>query len=1036
MKKKLTNCLVSVLALTMILTSLPQSMLLVKAEESIKEMTVVSGGDLMSDMESANEQAENMEELIEEDFPLYLGTTGERSLGIVNTNVDLVISTPAELKSFSDNVKMGDTYAGRVVKLGADITFDGISVNNFNPIGSGDYAFEGTFDGAGHTISGVVIVEDNKSEYCGLFRRIASSGVVKNLTLSNSEIVCTGELYVGGIAGWNEGSVYNCTVKNVKVTSNGEFDAHYAGGIAAYNNGVIDMCRTLNGEVGVLEPEESWWSACYVGGVVGYCFNSGEVKSSLNTSNIYTECSDRTTVYLGGVCGYAYSGKITNCANAGTVANDNQSDVYVGGVAGYAAGSSVIQISYNTGDVTNAVEQYYNYTGALAGYCTDSAVVSHCYYSNALTGLNRDTSSTVTVRNNTGKDLADMKLASFAEELNTKVAANADWLPWEIRAGLDYPQHVPVYAVSLADDITSGRVSMDRSLAYAGLTVNFTVTPDTYYKIANVKVTSSAGAVVTVSGSNGNYSFTMPAEDVIVDVDFKYSKPISACNVTLAQNSFTYNGSAKKPVPTVKDGLKTLVSGTDYTLSYSNNTNAGTGKVTVTGKGSYTGSKTLTFSILKASQRLSVTKSSYTKTYGNSSFSLGAKTTKGPGKFTYQSSNTSVVTVGSTGTVTIKGTGYAKITVTATGDTNYAKETKTVTVIVQPKKQKISSVKLVKGRGLKITWTKDSRADGYRVEYSKDKKNWSGKTVSGSANNSTTLTGLTQNAVYYVRVRSYVNANYTTYYGEYSDVVKSSKIKPFMEDTSVTLSKTKYEYDGKTKSPSVKITYGGKKLKKGTDYTVKYTKNSKIGTAKVTITGKGNYTGTATKTFKITKITPTFTGKTSYTKTHGDKAFSLNTKLKKGKRYTKLSYKSSNTKVATVSSAGKVTLKGPGRAVITVTAIGNSICNKATRKITVTVQPKKTAISTLKGKSGGELIAKWKKVDKASGYEVQYSTYSDFYYYSTRTVYGGSTNTATFYLNSYQKYYVRVRAYKDVTVDGITQRIYGAYSKTKSASTK
>lgn len=68
---------------------------------------------------------------------------------------------------------------------------------------------------------------------------------------------------------------------------------------------------------------------------------------------------------------------------------------------------------------------------------------------------------------------------------------------------------------------------------------------------------------------------------------------------------------------------------------------------------------------------------------------------------------------------------------------------------------------------------------------------------------------------------------------------------------SVTLSTSTYSYDGKEKKPTVTVKLSGKTLKSNTDYTVTYTNNTKVGTATVKITAKGNYTGTITKTFKI-----------------------------------------------------------------------------------------------------------------------------------------------------------------------------------------
>ena len=62
-------------------------------------------------------------------------------------------------------------------------------------------------------------------------------------------------------------------------------------------------------------------------------------------------------------------------------------------------------------------------------------------------------------------------------------------------------------------------------------------------------------------------------------------------------------------------------------------------------------------------------------------------------------------------------------------------------------------------------------------------------------------------------------------------------------------------FDGNAKTPEVVVKTGSSTLKKDTDYTVAYSENTQVGTATVTITGKGNYTGTVTKTFKIVAAT-------------------------------------------------------------------------------------------------------------------------------------------------------------------------------------
>ncbi len=89
--------------------------------------------------------------------------------------------------------------------------------------------------------------------------------------------------------------------------------------------------------------------------------------------------------------------------------------------------------------------------------------------------------------------------------------------------------------------------------------------------------------------------------------------------------------------------------------------------------------------------------------------------------------------------------------------------------------------------------------------------------------------------------------------GNYTGSIKKTfKItKASVAKAKVTGVSKKYKYTGKAIKPAVKVTLGGVTLKKGTDYTVSYKSNKKVGTATITITGKGSYKGTVKKTFKI-----------------------------------------------------------------------------------------------------------------------------------------------------------------------------------------
>ena len=88
--------------------------------------------------------------------------------------------------------------------------------------------------------------------------------------------------------------------------------------------------------------------------------------------------------------------------------------------------------------------------------------------------------------------------------------------------------------------------------------------------------------------------------DYLLNAEIQFGEEllnISNCSIILETDSFNYDGSEKKPYVIVKDGTKSLVSGTDYTVSYSNNIYAGIATVTVIGKGNYSGKATKEFFI-------------------------------------------------------------------------------------------------------------------------------------------------------------------------------------------------------------------------------------------------------------------------------------------------------------------------------------------------------------------------------------------------------------------------------------------------------
>ncbi len=237
---------------------------------------------------------------------------------------------------------------------------------------------------------------------------------------------------------------------------------------------------------------------------------------------------------------------------------------------------------------------------------------------------------------------------------------------------------------------------------------------------------------------------------------------------------------------------------------------------------------------------------------------------------------------------------------------------------------------------------------------------------------------------------------------------------------SVTLSNSTYAYDGKAKKPGVTVKLNGKTLKNGTDYAVSYSNNTKVGTAKVTITGKGNYTGSVSKTYSIKNNfkKATVSGISTKAFTGNNITQSITVKcngktLKNGTDYTVSYSNNKNIGTATVKITGKGSYTG------TITK-------------TFKINPAKQEIQKLTAKSKAFFVD-WAQKGSATGYEIQYATNSKFTSAKKVTITNNKTDTKTISkLSGKKKYYVRVRSY--TTVKGT--KYYGAWSASKSVTTK
>lgn len=205
----------------------------------------------------------------------------------------------------------------------------------------------------------------------------------------------------------------------------------------------------------------------------------------------------------------------------------------------------------------------------------------------------------------------------------------------------------------------------------------------------------------------------------------------------------------------------------------------------------------------------------------------------------------------------------------------------------------------------------------------------------------------------------------------------------------------------------------------------------KAGTATITVKASAKNYKDATASVNVTVIKKVLNvKKTSVTKTEGNKAFSLGVKTNVKATVT---YKTSNKNVATVDKKGKVTVKGPGRAVITVTGKASGRATE-TVKITVTVKPSAKLSAKATALKGKKAQVTWKRNKKATGYQIVVATDKSFKnVVKTVNIKKNKTvKTSVKGLKKGKKYYVRVRSYKKASGGNV----YSSWSKAKPVKAK
>lgn len=341
------------------------------------------------------------------------------------------IANARELAAVSKIVSLpkdGDTakdLSGIILELTGDIDLKGYQ---WKPIGTDTKTFNGTFDGKKYTVKNMAIGYPNADKslrHAGLFGYCSSNSAIKNVVMADHEIGMDVEIsnsFIGGLVGYNTGTIVDCTLKNGNVEINESFSGSYFGGMVGYSTGKINKCSVLEsnlkesvktGGTGAISnvggfagglSSASVITASKVedgkvdaidntGGFVGYgngkianCYSSVDLTTAANSGGFayitYADvknCYSKGTISGSGVGGFAsriYGGKVENCYAACTISGS-----YIAGFA-YFFGATLIDC-YASGNLRNSsgsiVAGFINYGNSNNNYS-----ISNCYFTGSI----------------------------------------------------------------------------------------------------------------------------------------------------------------------------------------------------------------------------------------------------------------------------------------------------------------------------------------------------------------------------------------------------------------------------------------------------------------------------------------------------------------------------------------------------------------------------------------------------------------------------------------------------------------------------
>ena len=286
------------------------------------------------------------------------------------------VTTADGLMNVAELVNGGKTDIN--ITLDTDLDLTG---KEWTPIGNYEKQYTGTFNGGGHTITGLTVT--GSDQYVGLFGHIGSGGTVKDVTLEEVKIESNNDMSaVGGVAGRSYGTLENCSVSG-SVSGSG-----IAGGVVGYQSGgFLTGCSssaTVNAR-GV------------AGGVAGLTDSGATLTACYATGDVTLESINSGGNFVGGVVGSNTSCTLKACYAWGSVTGSGSGTIYVGGVTGTNDEGTLTACYHANGTVSGPAGT----TGGVAGRnykFFNDPVITACYWgSNPDTGIGYNEGGSTTI---------------------------------------------------------------------------------------------------------------------------------------------------------------------------------------------------------------------------------------------------------------------------------------------------------------------------------------------------------------------------------------------------------------------------------------------------------------------------------------------------------------------------------------------------------------------------------------------------------------------------------------------------------------